>query len=77
MRQPETTSLVRAAAFNKVNLQKYFGLLQSLIQDFEIRGKDIYNLDESGCATVQKVPKIIAKKVKSRFHKSHQERGGR
>ena len=62
MRQPEATSLARAAAFNKVNVQKYFDLLQSLIQDFEIRGKDIYNLDESGYATVQKVPKIIAQK---------------
>ena len=62
VRQPEATSLARAAAFNKVNVQKYFELLQSLIQDFKIQGKDIYNLDESGCATVQKVPKIIAQK---------------
>ena len=62
MRQPEATSLARAAAFNKVNVQKYLDLLQSLIQDFEIRGKDIYNLDESGCATIQNVPKIIAQK---------------
>ena len=62
VRQPEATSLARAAAFNKVNVQKYFDLLQSLIQDFEILGKYIYNLDESGCATVQKVPKIIAQK---------------
>ena len=55
MRQPEATSLARAAAFNKVNVQKYFDLLQSLIQDFKIQGKDIYNL-------VQNVPKIITQK---------------
>ena len=40
VRQPEATSLARAAAFNKVkvHVQKYFDLLQSLILDFKIQG---------------------------------------
>ena len=58
MRQPEATSLAGTAAFNKVNVQKYFNLLQSLIKDFEIQGKDIYNLDESACAKYKRFLKI-------------------
>jgi len=37
-------------------------MLQSLITKLSVGGRAMYNLDETGCTTVQKVPKVVSKK---------------
>lgn len=62
VRTPEATSIARATAFNKPNLDAFFTLLKNLIEKTRASGFTIYNLDESGFTTVQKQTKVIAPK---------------
>lgn len=62
LRQPEPTSIARATAFNKVQVQKFFDILESTIEEFNITPERIYNMDESGLSTVQRPSKIFATK---------------
>ena len=62
IRSPEATSLARASAFNVYNISAYFDILEPLIKKLNAGGRVIYNLYESGCTTVQRVPRVISKK---------------
>nr|CAI5835300.1 unnamed protein product [Callosobruchus analis] len=54
LRSPESTSLARAQAFNKPNIDAYFKALSNILDQYKFLPENIYNMDESGLTTVQK-----------------------
>ena len=53
LRAPVSTSYARATGFNKPAVDKFYTLLDSLIQKYGLNGSRIFNCDESGMKTVQ------------------------
>ncbi|XP_074033075.1 uncharacterized protein [Leptinotarsa decemlineata] len=61
LRKAENTSMARVSAFNETNVKEFFDNLQRALEKYKITPERIYNLDETGVATVLDVPKVIAK----------------
>lgn len=53
-RRPEPTSTARAMAFNKVAVNEFFTLLESVVEKHGLTPERIYNVDETGVSTVPK-----------------------
>lgn len=61
IRTPEATSVARAMSFNKVNVGKFFDLLERLQDKNKFPASRIYNVDETGLTLVQGIPsKVVA-----------------
>ena len=62
LRSGDSTGYVRMNAMNEENLKQYFSLLDSVLEDNNLKAhpEQIYNMDETGLPLNPKPPKVVA-----------------
>ena len=64
-RKPQATSLHRNSNFNKVNVDSFFEKLVRVYKRNNFQAKDVWNVDETGLVTVQKLGFMVQGSQKS------------
>lgn len=62
LRTTQSTSLMRAVASNKIQVDAFFDNLKRILDKNNVTPSNIYNSGETGVTTVQKHSKVRAKK---------------
>ena len=64
IRMPEATSIARATAFNRYNVDMFFEQYERILTrpNFKLEPHRVWNLDETGVKTVQGTSKILSEK---------------
>jgi len=76
LRTPESTSISRAVGFNKPQVDRFYDLLNQLLEKYKFPASRIYNADETGVSNVHKNDKVISIKGKKQVDKlTSAERG--
>lgn len=70
IRTPEACSTVRAMAFNKPTVTKYYDKLEEILNRHPsfCDGSRIYNLDDTSTSTVQNIRKLVSPKGVKQVH---------
>lgn len=70
LRSPELISIRRAMEFNAVQVNWFYDLLQSMLEQHQFGGNEIFNVDETGLSTVPaRLPKVVSSKGKRTVNK--------
>ena len=64
IRYPEAISFGRATDFNRPMVDKFIANLAQVMDKHKFSPSDIYNVDETGCTTVQNPAAVVTKKGK-------------
>ena len=59
VRKPEVTSFSRATAFNRAVVDMFCYNLAAVMDSYMFAPSDIFNCDETGCATVQHPKEVV------------------
>lgn len=62
LRKPENTSAARSFGFNRLVVNDFYNLLESILLRGNFPPNRILNLDETGITTVMNMPKVLAEK---------------
>ena len=62
LRSPEATSVAKACGFNRKVVAEFYNIWRNILFEKKFEAHSIFNYDETGCTTVQNVPKVLAPK---------------